>query len=107
MFHSELRYADEFEKLPIHFLTFHGQQSIKDVMEVVEHAFYVHDVAHVIVDNVQFMLGMGDEPSRSMDRYWRQDAVIAAFRGFATRNNCHVTLVMHPRKVIPPSHSPD
>lgn len=27
-------YADEFEKLPIYFMTFHGQQSIKIVMEV-------------------------------------------------------------------------
>lgn len=27
-------YANEFEKLPIYFMTFHGQQDIKDVMEV-------------------------------------------------------------------------
>lgn len=27
-------WADEFEKLPIYFMTFHGQQSIKVVMEV-------------------------------------------------------------------------
>jgi twinkle protein len=27
-------YADEFEKLPIFFMTFHGQQSIKHVLEV-------------------------------------------------------------------------
>lgn len=27
-------YADEFEKLPVYFMTFHGQQSIRVVMEV-------------------------------------------------------------------------
>lgn len=55
----------------------------------------MHDIAHVVVDNVQFMLGLGEEG----DRYLRQDAVIAAFRTFATARHCHVTLVMHPRKV--------
>lgn len=29
------RYADVFEKLPIYFMTFHGQQSLNIVMEVV------------------------------------------------------------------------
>ncbi|XP_018577269.1 twinkle protein, mitochondrial [Anoplophora glabripennis] len=90
-------WADKFEKLPIYFMTFHGQQSIKVVMEAVEHATYVYDIAHVIIDNVQFMIGMSDE-SKYMDRFWKQDALIASFRQFATRKNCHVTLVIHPRK---------
>ncbi|XP_050673211.1 mitochondrial DNA helicase isoform X2 [Leptidea sinapis] len=89
-------YADDFQKLPIYYLAFHGQQPIKVVMEAVEHARYMHDIAHVIVDNVQFMLGLGEE--KEGDRYLRQDAVIAAFRTFATARHCHVTLVMHPRK---------
>lgn len=66
--------------------------------QAVEHARYMHDIAHVVVDNVQFMLGLGEE--RDGDRYHRQDAVIAAFRTFATARHCHVTLVMHPRKVL-------
>ncbi|CAG9782851.1 unnamed protein product [Diatraea saccharalis] len=90
------KYADEFQKLPIFYLAFHGQQTIKVVMEAVEHARYMHDISHVVVDNVQFMLGLADE--RDGDRYLRQDAVIAAFRTFATARHCHVTLVMHPRK---------
>ncbi|KAJ8924787.1 hypothetical protein NQ315_000940 [Exocentrus adspersus] len=90
-------WADKFEKLPIYFMTFHGQQSIKVVMEAVEHATYVYDIAHVIIDNVQFMMGMSEE-SKHIDRFWKQDALIAAFRQFATRKNCHVTLVIHPRK---------
>ncbi|XP_051162071.1 mitochondrial DNA helicase [Leptopilina boulardi] len=90
-------YADTFEKLPIYFMTFHGQQNIKIVMEAVEHATYVHDISHVIIDNVQFMMGVSDE-SKHMDRFWRQDKIISTFRTFATKHNCHVTLVIHPRK---------
>lgn len=91
------RWANEFERLPMFFMTFHGQQTIKVVMETIEHAQYVHDVQHVIIDNVQFMMGTADEP-KHVDRFWRQDAIIAAFRTFATKKNCHVTLVIHPRK---------
>ncbi|KAJ8964650.1 hypothetical protein NQ317_012320 [Molorchus minor] len=90
-------WADQFEKLPIYFMTFHGQQPIKVVMEAVEHATYVYDIAHLIIDNVQFMMGMSEE-QKHMDRFWKQDVLIAAFRQFATRKNCHVTLVIHPRK---------
>lgn len=41
---------------------------------------------------------MTESESRHMDRFWKQDAIVAAFRMFATRKNCHVTLVIHPRK---------
>lgn len=96
---SDFNYwADAFEQLPMFFMTFHGQQSIKIVMETIEHAQYVHDIQHVIIDNVQFMMGTSDD-SKHMDRFWKQDAIIAAFRTFATKKNCHVTLVIHPRKV--------
>lgn len=90
-------WADEFERLPVYFMTFHGQQSIKVVMEAIEHATYVNDIQHVIIDNVQFMMGLSDEV-RHGDRFWKQDAIIASFRTFATKHNCHVTLVIHPRK---------
>ncbi|XP_076248122.1 mitochondrial DNA helicase isoform X2 [Calliopsis andreniformis] len=90
-------YADAFEKLPIYFMTFHGQQSIKVVMDAVEHATYVHDIAHVIIDNIQFMMGTSNE-SKHMDRFWIQDDIVAKFRNFATKHNCHVTAIIHPRK---------
>ncbi|XP_076386203.1 mitochondrial DNA helicase isoform X1 [Megachile rotundata] len=91
------RYADDFEKLPIYFMTFHGQQNIKVVMDAVEHATYVHDIAHVVIDNVQFMMGTSAD-SRHMDRFWTQDNIISRFRNFATKSNCHVTAIIHPRK---------
>lgn len=91
-------WADKFERLPVYFMTFHGQQPLDVVMEAVEHATYVHDVAHVIIDNVQFMLGLSSSESGFLDRFYRQDALIGRFRNFATTHNCHVTLVIHPRK---------
>ncbi|XP_060655423.1 mitochondrial DNA helicase [Drosophila nasuta] len=89
-------WATEFERLPMYFMTFHGQQPLKPVLEAIEHAQYVHDIAHVIIDNLQFMMGVSS--SHRGDKFWEQDAIIAAFRGFATKHNVHVTLVMHPRK---------
>lgn len=91
------KYADEFEKLPIYFMTFHGQQTLSVVMDAVEHATYVHDISHIIIDNVQFMMGMSEQV-KHLDRYYRQDIIIEKFRSFATKTNCHVTLVIHPRK---------
>lgn len=61
------------------------------------HAVYVQDIAHVVVDNLQFMMGLNT--FSSTDRYIVQDKVISAFRKFATNMNCHVTMVIHPRKV--------
>lgn len=90
-------FANAFEALPLYFMTFHGEQQIKVVMEAIEHAQYVHDIAHVIIDNVQFMMGIADE-AKHIDRFYKQDTIIASFRTFATRKNCHVTLVIHPRK---------
>ncbi|XP_076313251.1 LOW QUALITY PROTEIN: mitochondrial DNA helicase [Tachypleus tridentatus] len=90
-------WADKFEQLPLYFMTFHGQQSMRNVLDAMSHAVYVHDIQHVIVDNVQFMLGTSEDNTR-LDRFWRQDLLVACFRKFATQYNCHVTLVMHPRK---------
>uniref|UniRef100_A0A8D8VVE4 Twinkle protein, mitochondrial n=1 Tax=Cacopsylla melanoneura TaxID=428564 RepID=A0A8D8VVE4_9HEMI len=89
------QYSDWFKKLPIYFLTFHGPQPLKLVMEAVEHAMYVYDTSHVIIDNVQFMLGLSDS---ALDRFYMQDIIIQEFRSFASRSHVHVTLVIHPRK---------
>uniref|UniRef100_A0A1B0BJH6 DNA 5'-3' helicase n=1 Tax=Glossina palpalis gambiensis TaxID=67801 RepID=A0A1B0BJH6_9MUSC len=92
--HEFEHWATEFEKHPIYFMTFHGQQPLKLVLDAIEHAHYVHDIHHVIIDNLQFMMGM----SYRVDKFWEQDNIIAAFRSLATKRNVHVSLVMHPRK---------
>jgi len=87
--------AEKFSKLPLHFTTFHGTQEIENVLDAMSHAVYVHDIAHVIIDNIQFMIGSA---GNAQDRYTKQDQCIEKFRKFATLHNVHVTLVIHPRK---------
>lgn len=65
--------------------------------QTMAHAVYVYDIQHVIVDNLQFMLGAS--PHTSMDFYAIQNMAVAEFRKFASARNVHITLVMHPRKV--------
>ena len=43
------RYADKFELLPLHFMTFHGQQTLKTVNEVSFFFFTVWDLVSPIV----------------------------------------------------------
>ncbi|KAM8836878.1 twinkle mtDNA helicase isoform 1-T2 [Spinachia spinachia] len=88
-------WADKFEELPLYFMTFHGQQNIKTVLETMQHAVYLYDINHVIIDNLQFMMG---QENLSVDKLAVQDHIIGAFRKFATNSSCHVTLVIHPRK---------
>ncbi|XP_070608950.1 twinkle mtDNA helicase [Erythrolamprus reginae] len=88
-------WADKFEDLPLHFMTFYGQQNIKTVIDTMLHAVYMYDITHVIIDNLQFMMG---QEQLSVDRLALQDYIVGTFRKFATDNNCHVTLIIHPRK---------
>lgn len=88
-------WADKFEELPLYFMTFHGQQNIKTVLDTMQHAVYMYDINHVIIDNLQFMMG---QENLSVDKFAVQDHIIGAFRKFATNSSCHVTLIIHPRK---------
>ena len=51
-------------------------QEIHRVQEAMSHAVYVHDISHIIIDNMQFMLGSAN----SMDRFQVQDQAIQLFR---------------------------
>ncbi|XP_078499772.1 twinkle mtDNA helicase [Lissotriton helveticus] len=88
-------WADKFENLSLYFMTFHGQQNIKAVLDTMHHAVYMYDISHVVIDNLQFMMGY---EQANIDKIAVQDYTVGAFRKFATDNNCHVTLVIHPRK---------
>ncbi|XP_033748522.1 twinkle protein, mitochondrial-like [Pecten maximus] len=86
-------WSKRFEHLPLFFMTFHGHQAIQSVVDAMTHAVYVHDIEHIIVDNLQFMMGAMDA-----DKFYVQDRIISSFRNFATTLNCHITVVIHPRK---------
>jgi twinkle protein len=87
--------ADRFETLPMYFLRFFGSTEVEEVLDAMEYAVYAHDVQHILLDNVQFMMaGQG----RGFDKFERQDAALDKFRLFASQKNIHLTLVIHPRK---------
>jgi len=91
--------ADRFESLPLYFMKFHGGSDIDDVLDAMEYAAYVHDVEHIILDNMQFMISRNSPKfNSSFDKFEIQDIAIEKFRKFATSKNVHVTLVVHPRK---------
>ena len=91
--------ADKFESLPMHFMKFHGGSDVDDVLDAMEYAAYVHDVEHIILDNMQFMISRQHSPKgSSYDKFDMQDIAVEKFRKFATEYNVHVTLVVHPRK---------
>ena len=47
----------KFAQLPLSFLDFHGQTNIEEVLDEARHAVLMHGVQHLIIDNLQFMLG--------------------------------------------------
>jgi hypothetical protein len=88
-------YADQFENIPLYFQTYFGSTHVDDVTTMIDYAIYTHDIGHVVIDNLQFMLsGQG----RGIERFEMQDDVIAKLRKLATAKNIHITLVIHPRK---------
>ena len=88
--------SSKFSELPLYFLSYHGQQSISNVIEAMKEAVVVHGVEHVVIDNLQFMIGVSDSASEG---WVEQDKAVANFRRFATNYNCHITLVAHPKKI--------
>lgn len=88
--------CDDFERLPLHFMRFHGATKVDDVIDAMSFARYVYDVEHIVLDNLQFMVAANYE-----SRFEAQDIAIAKFRQFATKENVHVILVVHPRKEDP------
>mmetsp|Transcript_2192 Transcript_2192/g.6921 ORF Transcript_2192/g.6921 Transcript_2192/m.6921 type:complete len:952 (-) Transcript_2192:1465-4320(-) len=87
--------GNRFGELPLYFLRFHGTTDVDHVLDAMEYAVYVHDVEHIVLDNLQFMTsGQGT----GFERFEVQDRAIEKFRHFATHKNVHISLVVHPRK---------
>lgn len=91
-----MKWSENFENLPMYFMSYYGAQSLQDVIETIEYAVYTHDIEHVIIDNLQFMTSTAF--ASSDDRFQVMDRAIAAFRRCASDLNIHVTVVVHPRK---------
>jgi len=97
--------ADQFVDLPLYFTRFFGSTSVYDLLDAMGHAVYVHDVDHIVIDNLQFMLGTaasngngGGNGAAFWDRWAEQDNALDLFRKFTTEHQIHLSLVVHPRK---------
>jgi twinkle protein len=87
--------ADSFTTLPLWFLGYYGSTDVDEVLDAMEYAVYVHDVRHVVIDNLQFMTS---REARDGDIFRILDSALHKLRQFASTFNVHITLVIHPRK---------
>jgi twinkle protein len=81
--------------MPMYFLRYFGSTSVDETLNAMRFAKMRYDVAHVILDNLQFMTS---GQANGKDRFEILDSAVTKLRAFATSQNVHVTLVVHPRK---------
>ena len=79
-------------------MNFFGATSADKVISTMEAAAWNYDIEHVILDNLQFMIGSSTGQQKFMNRFDIQDDALGKFRSFCTKHNVHMTLVIHPRK---------
>lgn len=70
-----------------------GEDSLEDILEVMEYAYRRHNVKRYILDNLK-TIRHGD----NKDFYRQQANTINALRKFVKKYNVHIDLVVHPRK---------
>ena len=87
--------ASRFQQLPLYYLRFYGSTQLEQILDAMEYSVYAYDVQHIILDNLQFMMGTA---FKGYERFDAQERALCEFRKFATAQNVHVTLVIHPRK---------
>lgn len=84
---------------PIFFMDYFGSTPLETILESMHQAVRDHQIQHIILDNLQFMLS-GQYTNGSFDKFDLTDRTVAALRNFATNRNVHITLVIHPRKEL-------
>jgi twinkle protein len=47
-----IKYLEEFEQMPLHFMNFYGSTSMEDVFSTLEYAVYAHDISLICIDNM-------------------------------------------------------
>ncbi|KAM7540842.1 hypothetical protein Aperf_G00000019934 [Anoplocephala perfoliata] len=87
------------QELPMFFLNIHGRPSEKEVFSALEESVKQEAVEHIILDNLQFMMGCGSGLRGGIEeKFTRQDRFVERLRTFATDSGAHLTVVVHPRK---------
>ena len=90
--HSDKNLKD-FSQVPIFFAPAIRNDNVREFIEMLHNAVAQSDCKHIIIDNLQFLLGATRE-----DRFTLQDRFVVELRKFTTETDIHVTLVCHPRK---------
>lgn len=83
---------------PIFFMDYFGSTPLESILESMSAAVKEHQIQHIVLDNLQFMLS--GQHSGSFDKFDITDRTVSALRSFATNRNVHITLVIHPRKEL-------
>lgn len=98
--------TDGLQKLPLYFIDTKNlamgknlgesglDVGVDPLMRNIEANIVQQGIRHVIIDNLQFMLGA----INTQDKFQAQDHCVHLLRRLATEYGCHVTLVCHPRK---------
>ncbi|TGZ71498.1 hypothetical protein CRM22_002615 [Opisthorchis felineus] len=84
------------EAVPMCFMNYHGSQPETEVFKTMEEGIQKFGVEHILIDNLQFLLGAGGYQFE--ERFHRQDRFVQKLRNFASQNKVHLTIVAHPRK---------
>ena len=50
------KYIEEFDTLPLQFMKFYGATDPEELFATMDYSVYEHDIAHIVLDNLQFMI---------------------------------------------------
>lgn len=89
---------EELSGLPLFFLRYYGSTEVGAVLDAMDYVVYRHDVSHILLDNLQFMMAARMMGAGVADKFDAQDRALDAFRQFASSRNVSVSVVIHPRK---------
>lgn len=70
-------FSEEFEKLPLYYLSFHGSTKYNKALDIIEYAIEKHNISVVIIDTLQFFLSGQAEGFNKFDL---QERVLAYLR---------------------------
>lgn len=60
-------FINEFDKLPLKMMKYYGATDPDELFATLDYAVYEHDVAHIVLDNLQFMLQFQNRSDNKFD----------------------------------------
>jgi len=92
--------ANSFTQLDMNVMKHFGATPIDEVLDIMDDLVNTSELNHVIIDNLQFMMGMNGQSGAKeyYNQFQAQDLLLDKFRQFATSKNVHITICVHPRK---------